>query len=83
MTPTERRAALVEKMAKAMCSDGEPCGCTPACKTGTHYAILAITVALEEAAQVADEYAEIDTCGPCAGWDIAAVIRALIPEGGR
>jgi hypothetical protein len=54
MTPAERRAALVEKVARAMCSDfGGPRECNSACPCCIQDATAALTVALEEAAKAA------------------------------
>ena len=91
----ERKAALVEKVARALCQEkcafyGEPpCwgldpaeyviepwnpnGCDePGCGALAH---AALTVALEEAARVANDYEDDMHRGP-----IATAIRALIPD---
>jgi len=45
----DRRAALVEKVARAMCTDDEiPCGCVTACKIGKHYAERAVDLIRNE-----------------------------------
>ena len=52
MTPAERKTALVEKVARAMCSDlGGPRECNPACPYCMQDATAALTVALEGAAK--------------------------------
>jgi hypothetical protein len=92
---TDPRDELVERVARALCTDdGNPCGCTTACKIGLHYADTAIAVALEEAAKLAeakaDEWATVwrnglkcdsHMEGMSDGADeIAAAIRAMIKE---
>ncbi len=105
MTPTERRAALVEKVARAMCivdgfdPDAITNNHTPTCPGPTwrlwvDAATAALTVALEEAALVAESHgwmADVEwwlkatkkEVSAKAAQEAAAAIRALIPEGSK
>lgn len=85
MTSDERRAALLEKVARAICdaTHWEGCfdgiTCERECDKFRGYARAAIVVALEQAAKVADRY-EIPMAETSAS-HIAAAIRAMIPKG--
>jgi hypothetical protein len=75
-------AALVEKVARAMCTDdGNPCGCVAACKIGKHYAVKAVdairTEVLEKAAYEAECVIAYGTSQAVMRENIAAAIRAL------
>ncbi|MEN6400648.1 MAG: hypothetical protein ABFD94_01785 [Armatimonadia bacterium] len=95
MTPDERRAALVEKVARAMCivdgfdPDAITDNHTPTCPGPTwrlwaDAAAAALTVALEEVAQVAQSrYMGDNNREDMEARRIAAAIRALIPGSGK